>query len=256
MAGSAISGVPSDSTWSVRGRATICVFSSSSAPATTRSCDSVGHFVFVLRRCRIVDSTRRAAKARAASITRASSAFRTAIGNPARATLLRSPFAALTIRCKSAFRYFTSCALSAVTADNSAGHNPPVTHGVQSTGELKAGILSDSRAALRKRCRAVIRPKISTGQAYRQRCYTTRQIGSPTMPPPCLAHRQFAAISPPAPGQCISTDSRLPAISRKNSDVYLIEARELFCASIIGRHFCRPPRDGPPRLGSTQPAAE
>ena len=34
-------------------------------------------------------------------------------------------------------------------------------------GELKAGIASDSRVALRRRWRAVIRPKIATGQAYR-----------------------------------------------------------------------------------------
>jgi len=61
----------------------------------------------------------------------------------------------------------TSGAVSAVTVDSSAGHSPPVTHGVQSTGELKAGILRDSRVALRRRCRAVFRPKIATGQAYR-----------------------------------------------------------------------------------------
>src|SRR5271156_6673595 len=80
---------------------------------------------------------------------------------------LSSSFAELTIRCKSAFRYLTSGAVSAVTVDSSAGHNPPVTHGVQSTGEVKAGIFSDSRVALRRRCRAVFRPKIATVQAYR-----------------------------------------------------------------------------------------
>src|SRR6185437_1672231 len=65
-------------------------------------------------------------------------------------------------------RYLTSGAVSAVTVDNSAGHSPPVTHGVQSTaGALKAGILSDSSAARRRRCRAVFRPKIATDEAYR-----------------------------------------------------------------------------------------
>jgi hypothetical protein len=34
---------------------------------------------------------------------------------------------------------------------------------------LKAGIFSDSWAALRRRWRAVFRPKIATGQAYRHR---------------------------------------------------------------------------------------
>jgi hypothetical protein len=33
---------------------------------------------------------------------------------------------------------------------------------VQSIGELKAGIVRDSRVALRRRLRAVIRPKIAT----------------------------------------------------------------------------------------------
>jgi hypothetical protein len=45
----------------------------------------------------------------------------------------------------------TSGAVSAVTVDSSAGHSPPVTHGVQSTGDRKAGIFSDSSAALRRR---------------------------------------------------------------------------------------------------------
>src|ERR1700722_13495387 len=100
-------------------------------------------------------------------MTRASSACRVESINPTQRMLLSSSFAELTIRCKSAFRYLTSVAVSAVTVDNSAGHSPPVTHGVQSTGALKAGIFSDSRAALRRRCRAVFRPKIATGQAYR-----------------------------------------------------------------------------------------
>src|ERR1700727_2038115 len=100
-------------------------------------------------------------------MTLASSACRVESINPAQRMFFSSSFAELTIRCKSVFRYLTSGAVSAVTVDNSAGHSPPVTHGVQSTGELKAGIFTDSRAALRRRCRAVFRPKTATRQAYR-----------------------------------------------------------------------------------------
>ncbi len=80
---------------------------------------------------------------------------------------MSSSFAESTIFCKSAFKYLTSGAVCSVTVANSAGHNPPVTHGAQSTGALKAGILSDSRVALRRRWRAVFLPKIATGQDYR-----------------------------------------------------------------------------------------
>jgi hypothetical protein len=88
-----------------------------------------------------------------------------------------SSFVELTIRCKSAFRYFTSGAVSTVTMDSSAGQSPPVTHGLQSTGALKAGIFSDSWAALRRRWRAVFRPKIATAQAYRHRTRHNSPVG-------------------------------------------------------------------------------
>src|ERR1700754_819702 len=100
-------------------------------------------------------------------MTLASSACRVESINPAQRMFLSSSFAELTIRCKSAFRYLTNGAVSAVTVDNSAGHRPPVTQGEASTGERKAGIFNESSAARRRRGRAVFRPKIATGQAYR-----------------------------------------------------------------------------------------
>src|ERR1700722_16205618 len=57
-------------------------------------------------------------------MTLASSACRVESINPAQRMFFSSSFAALTIRCKSAFRYLTSGAVSAVTVDSSAGHNP------------------------------------------------------------------------------------------------------------------------------------
>jgi hypothetical protein len=109
-----------------------------------------------------VDATRLTAKVRALLMIRASSACRCESDSPARRILLSSLFVDATIRSKSAFKCRTSGAVWGVIVDNSAGHSPPVTHGVQSTAALKAGILSDSWAALRRRCRAVFRPKIAT----------------------------------------------------------------------------------------------
>jgi hypothetical protein len=110
-------------------------------------------------------------------MSRASSACRIGSASPARRTRLSSSFAVSTIRCKSALRCLTSGAVSTVTVDSSAGHNPPVTHGVQSTESLKAGIFTDSRAALRRRWRAVFRPKIATAQAYRHLRLPNSDVG-------------------------------------------------------------------------------
>src|SRR5262249_62220876 len=73
----------------------------------------------------------------------------------------------LAIRRRSALRYSASVAVSALAVESSAGQSPPITQGGQSTGELKVGIASDSLVALRRRWRAVFRPKIATGEAYR-----------------------------------------------------------------------------------------
>ena len=59
-------------------------------------------------------------------------------------------------------------AVSLVTWFNSAGHNPPSTQGVQSSGVRKVGTDRASRVAFCMRCRAVRRPKTATGQAYRR----------------------------------------------------------------------------------------
>src|SRR5258708_7428338 len=80
--------------------------------------------------------------------------------------VLTSSLAPLAIRSKSALRCSASAVVSAVVVDSSAGHRPPITHGVQSIAELKVGNVRDSRVALRRRWRAVFRPKIPTGQAY------------------------------------------------------------------------------------------
>jgi hypothetical protein len=69
----------------------------------------------------------------------------------------------LVIHSRSSLRSAASVAVSAVIVDSSAGQSPPSTQGVQSIGELKAGIVSDSRAALRRRWRAHIRPMIAAG---------------------------------------------------------------------------------------------
>jgi hypothetical protein len=73
----------------------------------------------------------------------------------------------LTIRCRSALRWVTSGAVWVVIVDSSGGHSPPVTQGAQSAGVLKTGMAIDSRAARRRRCRAVFRPKIATTEDYR-----------------------------------------------------------------------------------------
>ena len=96
-------------------------------------------------------------------MTRASSACRAETAIPARRMILSSSLAELAIRCRSPLRYSASLAFSALTADSSTGQSPPITQGVQSMGELNAGTVRDSRAALRRRWRAVFRPKIATG---------------------------------------------------------------------------------------------
>ncbi|MDT7734977.1 MAG: hypothetical protein QOE12_2151, partial [Mycobacterium sp.] len=127
-----------------------------------------GNLGLVALKWRIVDSTRWTAKDRALSINRASSAACLEAVRPARLIRAMSAFADMTTRCRSAFKCPTSAALSAVMTESSAGHMPPVTQGVQSTGRLKRDTFSDSREALRSFCLAEFRPKIAIGKAYRQ----------------------------------------------------------------------------------------
>ena len=62
---------------------------------------------------------------------------------------------------------------------------------MQSTGELKVGIVRDSRVALRRRWRAVFRPKIVTCLAYRQlrvvRLLSVWLLAGPLLVGPLLA---------------------------------------------------------------------
>lgn len=78
---------------------------------------------------RIVDSTRRTARARASSMTRASSAWRGRSANPARLIILSCWLALSAIRCRSTFRYSASVAFSVVSVASSAGQSPPITQG-------------------------------------------------------------------------------------------------------------------------------
>jgi hypothetical protein len=44
------------------------------------------------------------------------------------------------MRCRSFFKYSATTAVSRVTVSSSAGHRPPITHGVQSAGVSKVGM--------------------------------------------------------------------------------------------------------------------
>lgn len=121
---------------------------------------------------------RRNAWARASAMMRASCARRAGSAKSARLMVVSSSLARRVIRSRSDLRWSASPRVSAVWVDNSAGHSPPVTHGVQSTAEPNVGMIRDFRVALRRRWRAVLLPKIVTGADYRRApFYVGRRAG-------------------------------------------------------------------------------